>query len=227
MTTSGSTDYTLTTNDLIDEAYNLCGIGQEGESITADMYARATRSLNLMVKTWQAQGHLWLKTERTLTLTASTASYNMSPRPLRILSIRRRTTGSIDSPLMELSREEYFELPNKTVAGTPLNWFYDPQRSTGTLYLWPTASTAVAASDSLKITYLRAIEDFDTSTDNPDVPQEWLETLAYNLAVKLALKYGVNPTKRAEIALEAARLFASLHGWDNETASLFIQPGGR
>ena len=45
MSTSGSVNFNLVTNDLIAEAFDICGIGSEGEAIAADMYSRARRSL--------------------------------------------------------------------------------------------------------------------------------------------------------------------------------------
>jgi len=229
VSTSGSTNYGLVTNTLVDEAFDICGIGSKGESVSADMYLRATRSLNLIVKTWQAQPHLWTMTEGSVTLVASQADYALatlfSVKPMRVLSVRRRvTSGSTDTPLIEMSRQEYFDTPNKTSASVPTAFYYDPQRATGTLYLWPTASTATAAAQTLRVTYLRRIEDFDGTADDPDLPQEWTQALCYALASELALKYGVAPDIRMEINARAGALYAALSGFDNEPASIFLQP---
>lgn len=232
MPTSGSSDFTLETNPLIDEAFDICGIGSEGEAISDDQYVRAKRSLNLIVKAWGAHERLWLKTEDNVTLVADQAVYALatllSTKPMRVLSVRRRvTTGAIDTPLSELSREEYFDLPNKTGSGVPVQFYYDPQRDTGALYLWPAPDTTTASAMTLKLTYLRKIEDFDGSADAPDLPQEWLRALAYTLASELALKYGVAPDIRAEISARASSYLDQIEGWDNEPASIFLQPDFR
>lgn len=226
MSTSGSTDYALVTNTIIDEAFDICGIGSEGEAISADMYARAKRSLNLLVKTWSTSEHLWLRTERSVTLLASTASYALSPKPTRVIEVRRKVTASgIETPLLEWSRKEYTEMPNKAIDSIPTAFFYDPQLASGTLYIWPRPSTATAAAMTLQLTYLRRIEDFDGSADDPDLPQEWTEALAYGLADRLALKYlGNDPQRRGEIERRAAMLKDTLESWDTEPASLFLQP---
>ena len=232
MATSGSVDYGLVTNSIIDEAFDICGIGSEGESISADQYARAKRSLNIMVKAWAASDHLWLRTEASVTLVASQANYALatlfSEKPQRVLEVRRLVTASsIDTPLMEWSRDEYIEQTNKAATGVPVAFYYDPQLSTGTLYVWPTPSTATATDMTLKLTYLRRLEDFDGSANDPDLPQEWLQALTYGLAEQLALKYGVRPDVRGEIAQRAAMYRADMEAWDTEPASLFLQPDMR
>ena len=229
MSTSGSTNYSLTTNDIIAEAYDICGVGSEGEAISADQYARARRSLNLMVKGWGASDHLWLRTEASVTMVASQANYALatlfSVKPARVLEVRRRvTSGSTDTPLTEWSRDEYFGQPNKTTDSIPVAFYYDPQLLTGTLYVWPRPSTATATDMTLRVTYLRRIEDFDGSTDDPDLPQEWLEALSYGLADRLAIKYLSDPIRRREIAERAGAYKARLEAWDTEPASLFLQP---
>lgn len=64
MARSGSSNFTVTRNDLIIEAYELLGVEQENEPLTSDMIAKATRTLNMMVKSIQAmpEKRLW-KTE--------------------------------------------------------------------------------------------------------------------------------------------------------------------
>lgn len=228
MSTSGSTDFNLVTNGLIDEAFDLCGIGSEGEAITADQYARAKRSLNLIIKAWGTQEHLWLRAERSLTMAASTNSYALTPKPMRVIEVRRRSTsGSIDTPLTEWSRKQYLEQPNKTIDSVPVAFYYDPQSTTGTLYLWPRPSTATASDFTVRLTYLRRMDDFDGSSDDADLPQEWLQALTLTLAEALALKYAIKPDLRREISDRAAIARAELNSWDTEPASLYMQPDSR
>jgi len=150
---------------------------------------------------------------------AYTAADDLTGRPLRVESVRRRDSGNIDTPLGEMAREEYFDLPNKTNTGVPVEFYYDPGRDTGTLYIWPAPTTI---TQTLKFTYLRALEDIDAITNNMDFPQEWLETLKYQLAVRLAPEYGV--AVRPDIAGMAGVLLDTMMGWDTEPTSVMFQP---
>lgn len=223
MATSGSVDFSLTAREIITEAFQTAKVVAAGETPTADELEDGERKLNLMLKSWGSKEHLWIKTEGTQALTATTASYAITGAR-RMLSVRRRTS-SIDTPMNELSREEYYDLPTKSATGTPVSWYFDPQRSTRTLYVWPTATTAVAANTTLYFTYLRVIEDIDSLENDPDVPQEWLEALIYNLAAKLALAYGSDmyPVLR----VEAAQLLKDIEAQDQEPVSVYFQPGRR
>lgn len=225
MAVSGSTNFTLVTNTIIEEACQICGIASEGEEISAYTYASARRSLNLISKAWSAGDHLWIRTQRSVTLVDSQAAYTMTPKPGRIIEVRRRNTASgIDVPLMEWSQSQYLQQPNKSVASIPTAFYYNPQQASGTLYIWPTASAATASAFTLQLTYLRTIQDFDASDDEADLPQEWLQALTYALAEQLALKFGVAPDIRQEITGRAREYKANLESWDTEPASLFLEP---
>lgn len=223
MATSGSVDFSLTAREIIAEAFKVAKIVSGGETPTATEMADAETTLNLMLKTWSAKEHLWIRTEGTQALSASTASYAITGAR-RMLSVRRRTS-SIDTPMNELSREEYYDLPNKSGTGTPVSWYFDPQRSTRTLYIWPTATAAVAANTALYFTYLRVIEDIDDLENDPDVPQEWLEALIYSLAARLALSYGSDALQN--VTAIANGLVGDLASQDQEPVSVYFQPGRR
>lgn len=227
---ASSYTYTLTLNELIEEALDVIGVGSEGEPITADMYRRGKRSLNLMVLSWNAQEDLWRHENRTVTPLTDTGAYSIVPKPMRVTSARRKLTlGGYETPMTEWSRQEYLDMPNKLSSpSTPVNFYYDPQRDTGVLYLWPAPSAAVAPTITVEIDVLRPFFILDLSNDTLDFPQEWQETVVMNLAKRLKLKYPVNdPTTNAQIDQLADELFAKLKAWDQEPASIYLQPDYR
>lgn len=223
MATSGSVDFGLDAREIITEAFQTAKILAAGETPNADEMADGERKLNLLLKTWSAREHLWIRTEGTQALTATTQGYPITGAR-RMLSVRRRT-ALIDTPLNELAREEYCDLPTKASVGMPVSWYFDPQRATRTLYLWPTASAAIAANTTLNFTYLRVIEDIDALENDPDVPQEWLEALVYSLAARLAFAYGSDAL--AAVTSIANGLVSDLSAQDQEPVSLYFQPGRR
>jgi hypothetical protein len=178
----------------------------------------------MMIKAWNGQGiHLWTATEMTVTLVAGQADYVLSPRPLHVKQVRVRNTDNVDRPVSIDSRSEFYSIANKTAVGQTNRSYYDPQLNSGTLSIWPVPPSDT--TDVLKITYIRSLEDFDTASDTPDCPQEWIEAIALNLAVRIAPKYGkalskVNPDlkENAMIALMEMRL------WDTEAARISVVP---
>lgn len=230
MAVSSIQTYSLSLNELVEEAFDVIGVGSEGEDVTADMYARGKRSLNLMIQSWNAMDDLWRRDEVTVTMVAAQAAYVLDdPKPLRVTSARRVNSSGYETPMAEWSRQQYLDQPNKvTSPSTPVNFYYDPQRDDGTLYVWPAPSTAVASDITVKLDTLRPFFVMDSSANTLDFPQEWQEAVVLNLAKRLKLKYPVrDPATNAEIDDLAAELLAKLKGWDNEPASFFLQPDYR
>lgn len=225
MAVSTDLGFNLTASQIVETAFNTLGICQEGEALTARMAQDGMRALNLLIKTWGAQEHLWTETEGTVTMVASQAAYTITPKPLRILSVRRRLNG-IDTPMTMMSRQEYFDQPNKTQSpSVPVSFYFDPQQATGVLYLWPAPSAATVGQYTINMTYLRRMANMDNNANDLDMPQEWLEAVVWNLAVRLMAQYPVNNPNRMQFVIGMAeKLYADLKGWDEEPASLYLQP---
>jgi hypothetical protein len=80
MSTSSSYDYNLTGTYIIQEALELIGVAGSGNPVTADDQATCLRTLNLMVKAWQAEGiGLWKNVEGSLFPSYEGYSYSIGP----------------------------------------------------------------------------------------------------------------------------------------------------
>lgn len=228
MATSGSTDYSETRSSIIKDALIEIGAHDVSETVDAETGAYAARKLNRMLKAWQADGiNLWRLSEGNVALVASQASYTMggtgSPdvayRPLRIHEVRYRDANGTDRPMVQLSRSDYFDLPEKTSTGSPTSYYYDPGRGQGTLYIWPVPASVT--TESLRWTYDRSIEDMDAAANEPDVPQEWYDAVVLNLAASLAgPTFPTEPGLQQIIEARAQRALDRAMYFDRETASV-------
>ena len=97
MPTSGSSDYNRTARQIIRGALRLLGITQSGEAPSAAEEQDALEAFEMMVKTLQANDRLWTRSEATLFLTASTASYTLDGSTARAVSSFVETTSSADA----------------------------------------------------------------------------------------------------------------------------------
>lgn len=61
MATSGSTDFSVSRDDIITEALQICGVVPEGGTASANQLSDSSRTLNMMIKNWQATAgfNLW------------------------------------------------------------------------------------------------------------------------------------------------------------------------
>ena len=83
MTTSGVVQSKNPISDLIDIAFDYCGINVEEEETTAEEYQRALRYANQMLRSWQAQGlHLWQYQEGILFTELNRNAYGITGKVL-------------------------------------------------------------------------------------------------------------------------------------------------
>lgn len=147
-------------------------------------------------------------------------------RPEGIISATWRTLSSNstynDIPMQEISLLEYQQLTNKQTTGNPIMFYYNKQLTYGSVYLWPQPANT---NGVFQFNYETQFYDAGIATDNPDFPVEWLETLIYNLAYRLAIKYRIGAERTAQIKEFADESFQNLEGYDRERyTSLFFQP---
>ena len=231
MTTSNSSDFTISRDNIIKGALRLVGALALGETPTTDQVTEASESLNLLVKSWQADGMpLWARGSYNMALTLGTQMYTIGtgqtiniPKPLKITqAILHDTSSNVDIPMRIITRDEYLRLGNKTIQGQPIQIYYDPKRDTGELYVFPPADSTAVSYKQIRFTYQKPFEDFDVSIDTPDFPQEWYEALKYGLATRLAGEYGIIIEDRNQLIKEAGMLKESALGFGTEEGSFFI-----
>lgn len=138
----------------------------------------------------------------------------------QITNVRVRDSNGNDRELTRLSREEYNQIHNKTSEAVPIGYFVDYQRDNPVLYIWPEPDSR---KDYIRFTYIKSIDDFDASTDNPDFPQEWLEAITYNLAVRLAPALGKEAKLQILVPM-AIQFLEEMKAWDDEPADVFMRP---
>jgi len=236
MTTSGSTNFEADRNTLLRGSLRLVGGVAQGETPTADQYTEAAEALNMMVKAWMVDGMpLWAIKKYNFALTDGTASYRIgisqtinTPKPLKIIqAFLRNTTTSIDIPMNLYTKQEYWDLGNKTSEGLPIQLMYDPQNLYGDIYLFPTPDAVAQTSYEVHILYQRPYEDFDAATDTPDFPQEWHEAIKYGLAVRLAGEYGVPIQDRRVLQQEMLAIRGEALSFGTEEGSLYFGVNNR
>ena len=139
-------------------------------------------------------------------------------RPDDIIEARRHRADGNDTPLIIISRDKYERFSDKTSTGTVNSVYYDPQRTNGILKTWPACSDV---QEYIVMTVRYPLEDLIASTDDFDLPPEWFETISWNLATRIAPKYGKKLSDDFLIRAEAMK--ETLKGHDRENASVFIE----
>ena len=180
MTTSNSRTFDLDVAEIIEEAYERCGLvlrtGYDAKT--------ARRSMNLMFADWANRGlNLWTVAEGTQALTAGTATYTFTSDYTDLLEVVIRRSG-VDYELSRMSRGEYLTLPNKTTQGRPSQYYYNRQ-ILPQIPLWATPDNS---TDTLVYYFVQRIQDVDTLANTTDAPFRFLPCMVAGLAYYLSLK---------------------------------------
>lgn len=138
--------------------------------------------------------------------------------------IRRKEASTNEIPIVDASREEYYNLPNKSQKGTPIQVYYDRQDVAGEKYgvmnVWSPPSSSKPV---INFTYERKIQIMTDADETIDIPDYAQEAFIYAVAMKLIPKYGASPEKKADIKQEAYELRQNLLSFDSDSDSLTIK----
>ena len=143
-------------------------------------------------------------------------------RPLEIIEGRRISGDGISTPLLQISRNEYMALSDKSNSGIINQIFYDPQLTNGALFVWPTCADV---QDTLELTIKKPITDFDSSADDGEFPVEWTMAIVSNLAVLIGMENGIPLNAQLGRLAESSKFMART--FDDEKTSVFFQPERR
>jgi hypothetical protein len=163
-----------------------------------------------------------------------TASTDRVQRPLRIINANiLEVSGGASWEITIEERQDYFNLGNRTTEGTPNRIYYDPRLGSstaspddtdewfGTIFIYPRFNSG---DHVIEFTYQRPFQDFDTSTDSPDFPQEFYLSIVIELAALLGPKYGVELKERTALFAEAKFYRDEALETIYEEGSVFLQP---
>ena len=214
MATSGSRDFELDVADIIEEAYERCGV----EVRTGYDAKTARRSLNLMFADWANRGlNLWTVKQNTITLTKGQSQETLTSDVVDLLEIVLRRDGT-DFEVQKISRGEYLTLPAKSTEGRSSQVYFDRQ-ITPVMNIWPTPENS---TDQLIYYYVQRIEDADTLTNTTDMPFRFYPCMVAGLAYYLSMKRALDRTQLLKSVYEEE--FQRAADEDEARTPLKLQP---
>lgn len=145
--------------------------------------------------------------------------YRLKANSTTILDVREFYFGDLlnEIPVAKINRDDYANLPNKFFAGRPVQFWYDKQRTTPLMTLWP-APEAQYTFSQLIVYRQRYVQDVGTLTQELDIPQRWLNAIIDQLALALCNEIPeINPTRWGELKPQADESLRT--AWDSETDS--------
>jgi hypothetical protein len=129
MSTSGSTSFNLDLNNIVEEAFERCGLElRDGYDLRT-----ARRSLNLLSMEWANRGiNLWTVEQQTIPMVTGQPIYPLPVDTVDILDAVIRTqngstSNQIDINISRIAEPTYMSIPNKLATGRPIQMYVNRQ----------------------------------------------------------------------------------------------------
>jgi hypothetical protein len=128
MATTGTSTFNLDVNDLIEEAFERCGL----ELRTGYDFRTARRSLNLLTMEWANRGiNLWTVEQGVIPMVQGQAMYPYPADTIDFMDLTIRnnngTSNQIDINISRIAEPTYMSIPNKLAQGRPIQVYVNRQ----------------------------------------------------------------------------------------------------
>ena len=224
MALSGTSTFTLTVNDVIQEAYDRIG----GDPILGYDVRSARRSMNIMFSDWANRGYnQWTVEYKTLAITTGTTEYTLDYDTVDIINANLQMSDGTEYAMTALGLNDYAAISNKTTQARPTQ-YYLQRLNTPVLKIYPAPDT------NYTITYyrMRKIEDITASTvsgveQNVDVPFRAFECMCAGLAYYLSKKRtGVTAQTQQILKVDYEEAYQRLIAGDDTPSTRIIPATG-
>ena len=149
MTTRGASTFNLDLNDLIEEAFERCGL----ELRSGYDFKTARRSMNLLTVEWANRGiNLWTVEQGQIVMNTGQATYALPTDTIDLLDqvIRQYNGGpnQMDINISRISESTYSMIPNKLTTGRPIQVWINRQTGQTNSVPSTTLNGAIDADDT-------------------------------------------------------------------------------
>tara|TARA_B100000927_G_C16476222_1_gene473508 strand:- start:18051 stop:18722 length:672 start_codon:yes stop_codon:yes gene_type:complete len=219
MATSGTYDFNMDIDEVIQEAMEMIG----GEETLGHEPKSARRSINLLLQDWQNRGvMLWTANTSTVDLTTSVTTFTLASSTIDVLeAVHNREDRDIQ--LERISMQEYLKIPNKGQTGRTTQYAVRHERGNPVVNLWPIPENS---TDKIKLELVSYMEDVNKSAiQNADISRRFLPCLTAGLAYHMSMKRpGVEAGRISMIKQEYEERLQRAMDEDRERVSIFLKP---
>ena len=153
MSTSGLSLFNLDVNDIIEEAFERCGL----ELRTGYDFRTARRSMNLLSMEWANRGiNLWTVEQGLIPMVTGQAMYPLPVETVDLMDMVIRqnngTTNQIDINISRIAEPTYMSIPTKLAQGRPIQVYINRQSGMENLSTALVAATVSSTDTTITLT---------------------------------------------------------------------------
>ena len=201
--TTSTTNFNPTLNDLVEEAFERCGL----ELRSGYDFRTARRSLNFLLTEWANKGiNLWTIEQGQISLIQGQITYDLPDDTVDLLEhVIRTNPGSLanqtDININRISVSTYSTIPNKLTQGRPIQVWVNRRSGQTTdllgatpqvpqINVWPAPNQGTQQDPYYYFVYwrLRRMVDAGNGVNVEDIPFRFQNALVAGLAYMLSIK---------------------------------------
>ena len=153
MSTSGLSIFNLDVNDIIEEAFERCGL----ELRTGYDFRTARRSMNLLSMEWANRGiNLWTVEQGLIPMVTGQAMYPLPVETVDLMDMVIRqnngTTNQVDINISRIAEPTYMSIPTKLAQGRPIQVYINRQSGMENLSTALVAATVSSTDTTITLT---------------------------------------------------------------------------
>ncbi len=176
-----------TAKDIIEDALRKIGVVAQDEPMTADQVASGLRELNRFLKSLENRGAEFYREHEVQVILTNQPRHDIAC-PVRRVLTARLVRGDIETPMQELTRQEYDTLPVKNSTGLPTTFWFKRAPDVSTIFVWPVLASP--NGEFLRMSCEMDIPGVSEAGHRVDIPPEWEDAVVYGLGARLAETYG-------------------------------------
>jgi hypothetical protein len=117
-------------------------------------------------------------------------SYTLDSNIVEIKNVKLISTTQ-EKKLKNISRSNYYSKNIRNSDGLPCEYYFEKLNTSANsnIYLYPSPSDTDVTNYVMQLDVIRYPQDFDSSLNTPDFPQEWYMALVYGVALDLASEF--------------------------------------
>lgn len=213
-----------TARRIINRALRLIQVLAAGETPRGSEAADSLEALDSMLASWSASNLIVpCMVKCTMHVRGGVVQYPLPIRPTRIVGAWVND-GSNDLPMSVISQADYLGIMDKGFQGLPASLFCDDLYPVASIYLYPVPDKSYV----LTLRRWDALAKVSALDDDMELPGEYTEAMAANLAVRLAPEYGTSVSSEVSaMAATALDLLRGLNAQPIATLSVGIQSTSR
>lgn len=224
MTTSTSTSWELTANEIVAASLRKLQAVAKGQTPDAEDYQFGLQALNGLIALLMTEGlTVWSRETSEITMQTGVSVYPI-PASADVIGVYLKSvSGNSQYPLNPTPYSDYLYLsPAHTGTPTAYTTYQDLQIKYASV--WPAPETVTTAQYNLLIVSQRKYFGVTSGTQTLDFPSYWELAIIYGLAVLLAPEYGVPPNDLKVLEAQYAAFKQMALDFSNEDQSVFIRP---